>query len=67
MNAQYQGSGIVAEYIIMYYTAHMHTPSLWQIQHNSVQPSLIADACIYCVLRHVHSIPLRSLDQLFCL
>lgn len=31
MNAQYQGSGLVAEYIIMYYTVHMHTPSLWQM------------------------------------
>lgn len=51
MNARYQVSGLVAEYIIMYYTAHMHTPTLWQMQHNSAQPSFIADTCIYCVLR----------------
>lgn len=62
MNAQYQGSGLVAEYTIMYYTAHMRTPSLWQMKHYSAQPSFIADSCIYCVLRHVHSVLLRSLD-----
>lgn len=65
MSAQYQGAGLVPEYIIMYYTAHLHTPSLWQMQHNSAQPSFTEDSCICCVLRHVYSALLGSLTSSF--
>lgn len=67
MNAQYLGSGPVAEYITMYYTFHMNTHSLWQTQHNYTQPSFIADSCIGCGLRHAdstqNSVLLSSADQ----
>lgn len=62
MNVQYQGSGLVAEYIIMDYIVHMHIPSLWKMQRNSAQPCFIADSCIYCILRPVHSVLLSSVD-----
>lgn len=62
MNAEYQCSGLAAEYIIMHYTVHMHSPGLCQMQCNSAQPSLISDFCIDCALRSVHSVLLSALE-----
>lgn len=40
MSAQYQGAGLVPEYIIMYYTAHLHTPGYSKC--NIIQLSLLS-------------------------